>query len=138
MVITASGTKFGEPPAFKLYADDHYLGQAIINNAIDTSEFSVLQNSIYEKATDYEMSFAINQPARAIRIVFVNDNWAGLGKTGDLNLWIKSVQVDKKRYASTDLTIQKGKVEKVDDWIVLWTNGEVNLNFHRPVSSICR
>jgi phosphoglycerol transferase MdoB-like AlkP superfamily enzyme len=129
IAVTASGTAFKEPPAFKIYLDGELLGESVIDNAPDNSMSVVSEQQILARAKVYKFSAGVDHRPGLFELEFYNDDWAGPGSSGDTNLWVKSIRIDDLIFKGTDVTIDPSivKAEKRRDWVVLWSSGKVSL-----------
>ncbi|MBA3908927.1 MAG: hypothetical protein C0524_03370 [Rhodobacter sp.] len=100
--LSVSGTKLGEPPLFAVRLDGVEVGRGAVDGAIDTAERSADPAEILSQPQTVQLKTRLAHIPRTIGVEFLNDNWAGEGKTGDTDLWLQSVQVGAVRLEAAD------------------------------------
>ncbi len=124
LILTAAGTMYRHPPAFRVYADGQPVGEAEIRNAFDTAQTTPGDGDLAGRMEDY--IFTLPGPSAGVRQVeveFSNDEWAGEGQTGDTNLFLKSVSVGGARLPVTGFPLR-------DSRAVVLNRGQQRLDFY--------
>jgi len=124
--IRASGTEFAGPPKATLRLDGVDIGEISVTSAISNADHQVEWATALEHVADYSLSADIGSCPRTVEIKFLNDDWAGDGKTGDTNLFIKSVTVGDKVYYPWQFKLAtEGAGTEDDDVFYFWRAGTV-------------
>lgn len=107
--LSIAGEAFGGAPIFELRIGDLVLGQAAVDNAIDTVAEGRLFNTPTPRNYFQDITFDIPEglfDAQAtISIVLLNDRYEHVGYGHDRNLFIEFVDVNGLRVAGADISI---------------------------------
>jgi hypothetical protein len=131
IIVSATGTKFGDPPAFDLRIDGDTIGRGSVTAAPETGDKAADQEAIRQAETLFVFSVSLQKQARQITLEFLNDRWAGENHTGDTDLWIRYVQVGDRIFTGDELKptspdpmhgVSKG------EWFVFPSNGMLKID----------
>lgn len=111
--LTMTGEAYDGPPKFRLLADGREIGKGDVTSAIDTATGSKLE--FKDGAPPASNNFTFTVPdidsVSYLDIEFMNDDWAGVGKPGDRNLYLLSLSV------STSRNVQNGVVTTTHEFL---------------------
>ncbi|MCA0045098.1 sulfatase-like hydrolase/transferase [Celeribacter litoreus] len=117
IVLTVSGTAFGEAPKGWVFLDGEDIGGFEVASAPDTSNQSATRDEINAAFMDIRLPVILDPCSRELEIYFTNDKWAGEGLTGDIDLLLRRVMVDGVSYTSgrfTELSGGGGGIDGTD------------------------
>ncbi|WP_175556880.1 sulfatase-like hydrolase/transferase [Shimia gijangensis] len=111
MTIAASGTYLQERPKVWVKLDGVDVGGFTVTSAISNEFREVPSEEIHAALEKFVLPLEqeLNCPKR-LEIYFLNDNWGGEGKTGDTDLWVRSVTIGGSVYHSTRFRELKARV----------------------------
>ncbi|MDU8925955.1 sulfatase-like hydrolase/transferase [Alisedimentitalea sp. MJ-SS2] len=89
--IVASGTSYKSPPEGWVMMDGEHVGGFKVTTAPSNAERAVSQEEIDAGYATFNLPVQAGECPRRIELYFLNDEWAGEGKTGDTDLYIRSV-----------------------------------------------
>lgn len=99
IVIEASGTTFLAPPRAWITLDGEHVGLIEVTSAPSNAERAATQAEIDAGLMTFRLPVkGAGLCPREIGIWFLNDAWAGDGKTGDTDLYIRSVRFAGETY----------------------------------------
>ena len=105
--------------------------------AADTTHAVASAAAISAAMTEVRLPLAAGACARRLDIWFLNDDWAGAGKTGDTDLVIRKVTVGATTYFANRfrlLTANAGKMDGED--FRLWRKGGVAIDLDLPAECV--
>ncbi len=129
--VTAGGEAFDGYPVYRLLADGVPVGSAVAGAAAlpaaepaGVAEIERIRSSL---STSSFVIADIDQIG-TLEIEFLNDDWAGLGKPGDRNLWISRISVNGTLYPAASLRMKTNETLIVHDGMaVMYRNGSALL-----------
>lgn len=129
--VTAGGEAFDGYPVYRLLADGVPVGSAVAGAAAlpaaepaGVAEIERIRSSL---STSSFVIADIDQIG-TLEIEFLNDDWAGLGKPGDRNLWISQISVNGTLYPAASLRMKTNETLIVHDGMaVMYRNGSALL-----------
>ena len=131
VVVTAGGEAFEGYPIYRLLADGAPIGSARTAAATlptPPPPLGVQMRQIRDSLTTSSFEVANIDQVSTLEIEFLNDNWAGEGKTGDRNLWIGQISVNGTVYPARKLQLKTGEQVSVHGGMaVLYRNGSAFL-----------
>lgn len=89
--IVASGTSFKSPPEGWVMIDGEHVGGFKVIGAPSNAERGVSEEKIDAAMTTFRLPVKTGPCPRNVEVFFLNDEWAGEGKTGDTDLVIRSI-----------------------------------------------
>ncbi len=98
VVLTVSGTALGEAPKAWVFLDGEEVGSFDVSSAPDTGERAATREDVEAAFMEVRLPILLDSCAKELQVYFVNDAWAGEGQTGDIDLWIRRVQVGAQTY----------------------------------------
>lgn len=137
VVLTVSGTRFDAPPKGWVMLDGKDVGGFEVPAAADTTHAVASAAAISAAMTEVRLPLAAGACARRLDIWFLNDDWAGAGKTGDTDLVIRKVTVGATTYFANRfrlLTANAGKMDGED--FRLWRKGGVAIDLDLPAECV--
>ncbi|MBW6506060.1 MAG: sulfatase-like hydrolase/transferase [Rhodobacteraceae bacterium] len=126
--ITASGTWFGAAPRFRVMLDDIYLGEVVVENALENADRAIESSEVAASAAQFSFSVPITARPETLWLYFINDNWAGPDLPGDTDLWIKSVTISDRLFAAPELEFDATgsmRGNYLGEWFRFATNGHL-------------
>lgn len=98
--LRMTGEAFDGPPKFRLLADGQEVGVGDVTNAVDSAKGAKLDFGKDAKPPPSNI-FIYKVPnidsISRLEVEFTNDDWAGVGKPGDRNLYLLSLSVSTSR-----------------------------------------
>ena len=97
IVITAGGDAYNGFPKFKLLADGQLIGTGEVRKAVDSISGKRFDELGIGKAAYLErFVFTVKdiEDVDAMEVEFVNDDWAGEGRSGDRNLFVAEISMN--------------------------------------------
>lgn len=137
VVLTVSGTRFDAPPQGWVMLDGRDVGGFEVPGAADTTRAAASAESIAAAMTEVRLPLEAGTCARRLDIWFLNDGWAGPGKTGDTDLVIRKVRLGATTYFANRfrlLTADAGKMDGED--FRLWRKGGVAIDLDLPADCV--
>ncbi|MEO5759599.1 MAG: sulfatase-like hydrolase/transferase [Mesorhizobium sp.] len=128
--VDAAGTSFEGSPRFDILADGKPVGEAEVSGLESTAITSEAIVAELKAASNHVQPFrfdfgAVPNPQK-IELRYANDHWAGQGKAGDRNLFIKSVKLDGRTLPGSRLHLDNKAVGFIDDsGASLFSNGSL-------------
>ena len=111
ITIAASGTYVGEPPKVWVKVDGKDIGGFTVSSAISNENRNVPEEEIHAVLEKFVLPLEVGlECPKRLEIYFLNDNWAGEGKTGDTDLWVRSVEIGGSTYHTTSFRELKDNV----------------------------
>ncbi|MER8981149.1 sulfatase-like hydrolase/transferase [Mesorhizobium sp. M0491] len=117
--IDAAGTSFEGSPRLDVLVDGKPVGQA---DVLGTESTAITAESIVAElkaASAHTVPFRFNLSAvpnpRKIELRYANDLWAGQGKAGDRNLFVKNIKIDGRVVPKSKLHVDNKTVGFIDD-----------------------
>ncbi|WP_164893079.1 sulfatase-like hydrolase/transferase [Mesorhizobium sp. M7A.F.Ca.US.010.02.1.1] len=117
--IDAAGTSFEGSPRLDVLVDGKPVGQA---DVLGTESTAITAESIVAElkaASAHTVSFRFNLSAvtnpQKIELRYANDLWAGQGKAGDRNLFVKNIKIDGRVMPKSKLHVDNKTVGFIDD-----------------------
>lgn len=107
VIITASGTAFGEPPRGQVLLDGDLIGEFEVTSAPDTSQAKASRDLIDEAFMDIHVPIELQPCSKQLEVRFMNDKWAGEGMTGDIDMLLRRIQVGSRGYGPIRFTPTK-------------------------------
>jgi hypothetical protein len=129
--ILAGGEAYRGPPEFLLFADQKVIARVVVQTTVDpTTIFTDKPSRVAAAMGYYIYSIPNIETVKTIGIEYVNDSWAGEGKLGDRNLWIKDVSVDGVTVPLEQLVIQAKvqQIDFVDEMVLFAANGKLEIS----------
>ncbi|RUT95949.1 hypothetical protein EOD10_40520, partial [Mesorhizobium sp. M7A.T.Ca.TU.009.01.3.2] len=112
--IDAAGTSFEGSPRLDVLVDGKPVGQA---DVLGTESTAITAESIVAElkaASAHTVPFRFNLSAvpnpRKIELRYANDLWAGQGKAGDRNLFVKTIKIDGRVVPKSKLHVDNKTV----------------------------
>jgi arylsulfatase A-like enzyme len=128
IAFDASGTSYLTPPQGQLLVDDTSVGYFEVKTAPNNSERDVSQADIDAAFTPFEFSVESGKCPRKMEIRFLNDEWAGEGKTGDTNLFVKGIRVNGADLAPDRIRVESSEVgSSHNDHVWMYRKGSVHM-----------
>jgi hypothetical protein len=133
VTITAAGEAFEGPPKFLLKADGVLIGEALINASVETAGGARVQfrdNKIEGETERFTFTVPAIENVRQLDVEFVNDHWAGEGKTGDRNMFVTGITVGDAVISPSALkpvTENQSSAEIAAEWAALYSAGMLRL-----------
>lgn len=111
--LIMTGEAYDGPPKFRLLADGREIGKGDVTSATDTGTGAKLE--FKDGASPASNNFTFTVPdidsVSYLDIEFMNDDWAGVGKPGDRNLYLLSLSV------STVRNVQNGVITTTREFL---------------------
>ncbi|MDQ2090280.1 sulfatase-like hydrolase/transferase [Marimonas arenosa] len=127
--IVASGTKFKTAPKGWVMIDGEHVGGFEVTAAPSNAERDVTLDEINAALTPFRLPVEVGECPRKIEIFFLNDEWAGDGKTGDTDLYVRSVKFAGTTYYFTRFAlIDKGVGGHTEGNFRFWRKGGIRID----------
>lgn len=98
--LVLTGEAYAGPPKFRLLADNREIGTGDVTNAVDSQKgVKLLFDKDRKLPASNTFTFKVQNIESISRfdVEFTNDDWAGVGKPGDRNLYLLSLSVGTSR-----------------------------------------
>lgn len=136
LTVYASGTSYKTSPRAQVLADGSSIGYFAVTAAPTNSEHSIEESEIEAALTPFEFFLGKDICPKRIEVRFLNDEWAGEGKTGDTNLFVKSISINGVNFSPDQLQIDTPEAGRLySDYMGLWRNGSLHIDL--TSKSIC-
>ncbi|RUV93442.1 DUF229 domain-containing protein [Mesorhizobium sp. M1A.F.Ca.IN.022.07.1.1] len=128
--IDAAGTDYQGQPRFDVFADGKRLGEIAVQgkeSKASTGEQRVAElTEAAVEAQPFHIDLSGVPNPKTIEIRYVNDEWAGDGRPGDRNLFIKSIKVNGQLVPNSKLHVDEQSHGYTDDsGTAMYTNGSL-------------
>ena len=132
ITVEATGTRFGAAPEVWVRLDGKDIDGFTVSNAPSNEMREVPEEDIVAAMQEYVLHVdEVDECPRRLEIYFLNDNWAGAEKTGDTDLWVRSVRFDGHTYHNTSFNeIEDGVGHKSGDFFKYSRNGGVYIDLY--------
>ncbi|MBZ0163398.1 MAG: sulfatase-like hydrolase/transferase [Notoacmeibacter sp.] len=124
LVIFATGTSFKTPPKAEVVLDGLTVARFEVAAAPANAERAIPDAEVDAAVTTFRFPVTVPECAKRLEIRFLNDEWAGEGKTGDTDLYIRAVELAGHRYGPERYTLATDRAGGPRrDYFALWRTG---------------
>ena len=150
VIVTAGGDAFEAFPKFRLLADGQLIGLGEVKNAVNSKagkRFDKLGVGMARYLERFVFPIKDIEDVAALEVEFVNDDWAGEGRSGDRNLFVTEVSVNTVELHSDVSLVTTAKFDArsltpivsdqrgarvTEEWAGLYASGKLRLE--RPMN----
>ncbi len=136
LVVRATGTRFKTPPRALVLLDGATIGEFEIANAPSNARAAASDEQVDRALTAFTIPVDPPKCAKRLEIRFLNDEWAGEGKTGDTDLYLREIELAGHKYGPERIelvTDRAGGPRR--EYFTLWRTGSAVVNL--DVGSEC-
>ncbi len=132
ITIAATGTRFGAAPKVWVKLDGKDVGGFTVSDAPSNENAAVPTAEVHTALERFVVDVALDASCpKRLEIYFLNDNWAGEGKTGDTDLWVRSVEFGGHVYHNNSFReMKEGVGHKFEDYFRYSRNGGAYIDLY--------
>ncbi|MCT2538908.1 sulfatase family protein [Sedimentimonas flavescens] len=125
IVLEVSGTRYQSAPRAWITLDGAHVAVIEVTDAPSNAEREARQDEIDRALMTFRLPVSAPPCPRQIGIYFLNDEWAGDGKSGDTDLLVRSVQFAGRSYYFNSFTLlTEGAGKNAGEYFRMSRSGE--------------